>query len=115
MTGLCCERRVLRKTQEDGEFHELWVEPRGNALLFGEDSEGPLTELAFGGAWHRSMIRVEAAVLCRACGVGEAEEFLGASDAPLCDLMDLLDGYEAPYSYVSVAEGGAVAFRGEHR
>ena len=113
MAELCCERRVLRRSCEAKERFELWVEPREGAIVFGEDSQGPLTEMAFGEEWHRSMVRVEAAVLLRACGVEEAEKFLVASDAPLCDLMDLLDGQGAPYSYMGVGNGGAVSLRGE--
>ena len=106
MPGLKCDRRVLRKTREAGELYELWVEQGENALVVGEDSEGPLTETAFGESWHRSMVRVCAEL-------ADYEDLLASSDAPLCDLMDLLDERGVAYSYMGVGSKGVVTLRGE--
>ena len=97
-------RRVLWETCEAAEKRELWIEPCKNALVVGEDSEGPLTEAVFGECWHRSMVRVEAEHF-------DYEAFAAESDAPLCDLMDLLDARGAPYSYLGLGSGGVVTFR----
>ena len=97
-------RRVLRETCEAGEKRELWVEQGEKALVVGEDSEGPLTEMAFGESWHRSVLRVDAELF-------GFEELPVESDAPLCDLMDLLDAKGVPYSYLGMGSSGVVTFR----
>ena len=108
-----CERLVLQHTREDEEFHELWVARQGESLLFGEDSEGSLTELAFGESWHRSLLTVNAGALSRAFAGETPEAFLTQSDAPLCDLMDRLDWHAVPYRYLGLGSSGVVTMRNE--
>ena len=108
---LSCERRVLQKTCEDGEHFELWVEPRHHALVFGEDSQGPITKLAFGEEWHRCLVEVDNETLTCAFVNSTVEGFLRQSDAPLCDLMDLLDFKGLPYSYVCLGSSSTVSYR----
>ena len=105
-----CGRRVVHSSCEAGEKCELWVETSGKALIIGEDNEGPLTEAVYGEPWHRSMLRVDASEFARVGGLND--EILGG-DAPLCDLMDVLDKAGVPYSYMGLGSGGAMALRGK--
>ena len=115
MAGRFCgcpsERRVLRASDEAGERFEVWVEPRGRARAFGEDSQGPVTEQAFGEEWHRSVVEVENEALSRAFVNDSPEGLLAGSDAPLCDLMDLLDLRGVAYRYASFGSAGIVTLR----
>ena len=115
MAGRFCgcpsERRVLRASDEAGERFEVWVEPRGRARAFGEDSQGPITEQAFGEEWHRSVVEVENEALSRAFVNDSPEGLLAGSDAPLCDLMDLLDLRGVAYRYSSFGSAGIVTLR----
>ena len=106
-----CGRRVIKRVQDDDELFELWIEGRGSTLVIGEDSEGPLTELAYGERWHRSMAMLDAEALSRAFMGETPEAFLAESDAPLCDLMDRLDWLGIPYRYVSFGSAGLAALR----
>ena len=108
-----CERRVLQMSYESGERFEVWAEPRGRVQVFGEDSQGPITEQAYGEAWHRSMVEVETESLSRAFVNDTPEGLLARSDAPLCDLMDLLDLRGVAYRYLSFGSNGVVSYRGE--
>ena len=110
-----CEHRVLRRTEEDGELHELWMQPQADVLVFGEDSEGPLTKLVFGETWHRSLVEVNSKALNRAFGGETPEAFLAQSDAPLCDLMDRLDWHDIPYRYMSIGSAGMVTLHNEEQ
>ena len=104
MAGLCCDRRLLRKTHDGDESYELWVELDKDSLVIGEDCQGPLTEAVFGEVWHRSMVRLDA-------GWAGFEVLCPESDAPLRDLMDLLDAKAVPYSYLGLGSSGVVTLR----
>ena len=108
---LSCERRVLRRTEEAGEFYELWMEPRESALVFGEDSQGPLTSQAFGEEWHRSLVEVDSGVLSRCFSGEEPCGLLSRNGAQLCDLLDELDGRGLAYRYLGLGSSGIVSYR----
>ena len=97
-------RRVLCCARDAGETYELWIEPGEKSLVVGEDCQGPLAEAAFGETWHRSMVRVD---MWRF----DYEELLTSSDAPLCDLMDLLDAAGVSYEYQALGSSGVGTLR----
>ena len=104
-------RRVVCRECEAGELRELWVEPTDGAVIVGEDTEGVLTQAVFGEAWHRTMVRVGGEAFYGIFGGAGVEAFLASSDAPLCDLMDLLDKACVSYEYLGLGSGGVGTLR----
>ena len=112
------QERMLAKVTDGEESREVRLIV-GEGLSVIEESQGPVSEAAYGTHLHGHKLLCAEAACRQALGAeGDVAEALaaffgkGEDAALLSDLMDAFDRAGAPYTYASWSGEGDLAFRG---